>query len=114
MPNLFDEIKTGLAEEEIATLLARPGVRIERIVSTGQTSPQGFWYDQPSDEWVVLLSGSATLEIEGEPDIPLRPGDYVFLPAHKRHRVARTDTDQPSVWLAVHFGDVGGAGADPD
>ena len=112
MPNFFDTVKSSLDDEEITPLLDRPGVRIERIVSTGQASPPGFWYDQPADEWVILLSGSATLEIAGEAEVALRPGDYVFLPAHKRHRVARTDADRPSVWLAVHFGDRVNAGAD--
>lgn len=105
MASLFENVRTALEDEEITTLLERPGVRIERIVSTGQASPAGFWYDQPADEWVALLTGSATLAIEGEDDVTLEPGDYVFLPARKRHRVVRTDADRPSVWLAVHIDD---------
>jgi cupin 2 domain-containing protein len=80
-----------------------PGARIERIVSTGQASPPGFWYDQEQAEWVLLLSGSAGLLIEGE-DAPrvLGPGDYVEIPARKKHRVEWTDPKEPTVWLAVH------------
>lgn len=101
--NLFSGLPSG-GMETFDTLLGRPGLRIERIVSTGQASPPGFWYDQPEDEWVVLLSGSAGLSIEGEPEVrALKPGDWLRIPAHVRHRVEWTDATQPSVWLAVHF-----------
>lgn len=103
--NLFDRLPAGTQQaERIDTLCARPGVRIERIVSTGQSSPPGFWYDQPDDEWVALLSGAATLRFADE-DAPriLRPGDWIFILAHRRHRVDQTDADVASVWLAVHL-----------
>ena len=102
--NLFDGLPPAPQPEELfETLCARPGVRIERIVSTGQSSPPGFWYDQPDDEWVALLSGAATLRFADE-DAPriLRPGDWIFIPAHRRHRVDQTDAEVASVWLAVH------------
>lgn len=103
--NLFDGLPPApQPEERFETLCARPGVRIERIVSTGQCSPPGFWYDQPGDEWVALLSGSAALRFEDEATVrELRPGDWVFIEAHRRHRVERTDAATPSVWLAVHL-----------
>lgn len=104
MTSIFDELSRDAAEEELTDLLTRPGVRIERIVSTGQASPPGFWYDQPHDEWVILLSGAAGLAVEGEGERQLAAGDYVFLPAHKRHRVTFTSADAPSVWLTVHIG----------
>jgi cupin 2 domain-containing protein len=105
MPNIFAGIPRHLDAEEVTVLLATPGVTIERIVSTGQASPAGFWYDQPRAEWVLLLQGSAALEFAGEaaPRI-LRPGDALLIGAHVRHRVAWTDVDQPTVWLAVHHG----------
>jgi cupin 2 domain-containing protein len=78
-------------------------VRIERIVSTGQASPPGFWYDQPDDEFVVLLTGGARLRFEdGEVTLDMKPGDWVEIPAHVRHRVESTQADPPTVWLAVH------------
>ena len=104
MPNIFTDLPAASAEEELTDLLARPGLRIERIVSTGQASPPGFWYDQAHDEWVILLRGAAGLAIEGEGEMRLVPGNYVFLPAHTRHRVTWTDADAPTVWLAVHVG----------
>jgi cupin 2 domain-containing protein len=92
------------AEEKVETLYQRPGLRIERIVSTGQVSPDGHWYDQDSDEWVLVVKGSARLRIEGEAqDRELGEGDYVFLPAHCRHRVAWTRSEPPTVWLAIHL-----------
>jgi cupin 2 domain-containing protein len=90
--------------EQTNELLTRPGVKIERIVSTGQASPPGFWYDQPWDEWAIVLSGAARLRFEGEADArPLGPGDYVFIPAHARHRVDWTSPNEATVWLAVHY-----------
>jgi cupin 2 domain-containing protein len=102
--DLFAGVGPVLAEEEILLLGDSPGARIERIVSTGQASPPGFWYDQPFAEWVFLLSGAAGVLIEGE-DAPreLLPGAYVEIPAHVRHRVECTDPAHPTVWLAIHL-----------
>ncbi len=101
--NLLADVPAGAPDEIFQTLLERSGLKIERIISNGQASPQGFWYDSPQDEWVLLLSGSAGLECEGDaaPRI-MRPGDWLHLPAHCRHRVAWTDAGEPTVWLAVH------------
>lgn len=103
--NLLGELPSHpLAKERIETLCERPGVRIERIVSTGQTTPDGEWLDQASDEWVMVVAGRARLSIEGEgTDRVLGEGDYILLPAHCRHRVTWTDDANPTVWLAIHF-----------
>ena len=102
--NLFEIPSSARAGEVSTDLVDSPAVRIERIVSTGQVSPPGFWYDQDQDEWVAVLQGSASLEIEGREDlVQLIPGDWIHLAAHQRHRVAKTATDGPTVWLAVHF-----------
>jgi len=103
--NLFAGLPTEPeAAERIETLLARPGVRIERIVSTGQASPSGFWYEQADAEWVVLLSGEALLRFEDETDARrLRPGDWLHIEPMRRHRVEWTAADAPTVWLALHF-----------
>ncbi len=93
-----------LTEELTETLCERPGLRIERIVSTGQATPAGEWYDQDSDEWVLVVKGNARLRLEGEAqDRELGEGDFVFLPAHCRHRVAWTQHEPPTVWLAIHI-----------
>lgn len=103
--NLFDRITAEADDEEFSTLLARPGLEIERIVSTGQSSPPGFWYDQTRDEWVLLISGSAAIDFDdGGATVTLRPGDYLHIPAGRRHRVAWTSATEPAIWLAVHFG----------
>ena len=104
--NLFEGFETKAAEERFDALLSRPGLRIERIVSTGQAGAEGVWYDQPQTEWVVLLRGSALLrfEDEAEPRV-LRPGDWMTIAPHRRHRVEATDMETPSVWLAVHVSD---------
>ncbi len=102
--NLFAELP-GMAAEEVGDiLLARPGLRIERIVSTGQASPPGFWYDQAEGEWVLLLAGAAGLRFADEPEARLlRPGDWVEIAPHRRHRVDWTDPAVPTVWLAVFY-----------
>ena len=92
------------SEELFETLLQRQGIRVERIVSNGHATPEGEWYDQSWDEWVLLLSGKALLQIEGESELKqLYPGDTFMLPAHCRHRVAATDQHEPTIWLALHF-----------
>jgi len=102
--NIFADLPARAPEEETSILADRPGAIVERIVSTGQASPPGFWYDQDWAEWVILLQGAAGLLIEGEGEArTFGPGDYVELPAHCRHRVEWTDPERPTVWLAVHW-----------
>ena len=102
--NLFADLPSACNGEVVQTLLGGAGVRLERIVSYGQASPDGFWYDQAEDEWVVVLSGRARLAIENEREERcLQPGDAVLIPAHCRHRVTWTDPAQPTVWLALFF-----------
>ncbi len=101
--NLLEDLPPPAPAEDFETLLQRPGLKLERIVSYGQTTPEGEWYDQEQDEWVVLLAGAARLLIEGEGEQELKPGDAVMLPAHCRHRVTWTDPAQPTVWLALHL-----------
>lgn len=101
--NLFADLPTGLPAELVTVLGDTGQVRIERIVSHGHESPDGFWYDQPHHEWVAVLKGAARLEFE-DGTLEMKPGDWVDIPAHRRHRVAWTTPDEPTVWLAVHYG----------
>jgi cupin 2 domain-containing protein len=102
--NLFADLPAALKDEVVTTLLSRPALRIERIVSSGQSSPPGFWYDQAENEWVLVLAGSAGLLFEGEAEpLVMRAGDAVDIPAHRRHRVAWTDPQQLTIWLTVHY-----------
>lgn len=97
------DVSAGRADHEtVDVLLDRPGTRVERIVSTGQTTPPGQWYDQPGDEWVALLAGRATLRFDGGAVVELAPGEWLLIPAHVRHRVESTSVDPPCIWLAVH------------
>lgn len=99
--SLFTCADSEVSDEIFTTLFEKAGVKIERIASHGQASPEGFWYDQPQDEWVLLVKGSAVLEIADQPPITLKAGDHVAIPAHVRHRVASTSAD--ALWLAVHL-----------
>jgi cupin 2 domain-containing protein len=100
--NLYAGLPRQSGQELFTTLLDNPNCRVERIVSYGQTSPDGFWYDQAWDEWVLILSGSAELDLDAH-SVVLSPGDHLLIPAGLRHRVIRTDPDVATIWLAVHL-----------
>jgi len=105
MKNLFAGLPEDLTDELFETLHDAESLRIERIVSHGHASPEAFWYDQDHDEWVLVLQGRAKLLFEGDDDpLEMEPGDYINIPAHTRHRVEWTTPDEPTVWLAVHYG----------
>ncbi|MCP4857087.1 MAG: cupin domain-containing protein [Fuerstiella sp.] len=94
-----------MPEELIEVLAENKHVRIEKIVSCGHCSPAGFWYDQAEHEWVAVLKGEAELLFEGSEPIKLRPGDFINIPAHSKHRVIWTTPDEPTIWLAVYYKD---------
>jgi len=99
--NIFDNLpKQTLPKEVFETLYQNKHLKLERIISTGQPSD---WYDQAQDEWVILLQGHATLTFEDENERNFKPGDYVFIEAHKKHRVSWTNPIEVCVWLALHF-----------
>jgi cupin 2 domain-containing protein len=102
--NLFDDLPDSLPGELVEVLAESRFVRIERIVSTGQFTPEGCWYDQDEHEWVVVLKGEAKLlfEEDAEP-LHMKPGDDIIIPAHRKHRVEWTTPDEPTVWLAVFY-----------
>ena len=93
---------SGIGEEVFSAILSTPSVKLERIVSKGQVTPEGFWYDQNLDEWVILLRGEATILFENAETVNLMPGDYLLIPAHAKHRVTYTSSDPECVWLALH------------
>ncbi len=100
--NLFADLSSHLPSELITTLFDAANVRVERIVSHGHASPESFWYDQDQSEWVVVLKGSARLQFE-DGSIELNPGDFVDIPAHKKHRVEWTTPNEPTIWLAIFY-----------
>jgi cupin 2 domain-containing protein len=104
--HFLQDAANGLPDEISEVMLSGRGMRVERIVSHGQASPPGFWYDQDEHEWVMLLEGEATLRFEqGEQSLQLVPGMHVRIPAHARHRVDWTTPAMRTVWLAVFYRD---------
>lgn len=102
--NLLSDLPTKLPAEQFDQLLQGNSFRMERILSTGQITPSGQWYDQPQDEWVMLLAGSARLELAlGGEIISLTPGEALLIPAGCKHRVSWTEPEKVTVWLALHF-----------
>jgi len=104
MPTIYAKIPARLKHEFFDEIVRGKAFRLERIVSQGQSTPQGEWYDQKKDEWVLLLKGSAGIRIKGKKRVvTLKPGDYLHLPARRKHRVEWTQKDAPTVWLALHY-----------
>lgn len=101
--NLLTGLPSHLPAELVTTLLEAANLRIERIVSHGHASPDGFWYDQDEHEWVVVLQGAGRLMFEDE-TVALKPGDCLNIPARKKHRVEWTTPDEPTIWLAIFYG----------
>lgn len=106
--NIFDEQPEHLPKELVQILVRAKNVCIERIVSHGHASPADFWYDQPEHEWVIVLKGAARLRFE-DCIIDMKVGDFINIPAFKKHRVDWTTPDEPTVWLGVRYGGVDGA-----
>lgn len=104
VPNILNDPPCRSDGTEIIEELLRSGnVRIERIISNGQVSPAGFWYDQSENEWVVLLQGEAAIAFADGTETRLKKGDTLFLPAHRQHRVTHTSVEPPCTWLAVFW-----------
>lgn len=103
MGNLFAGIPARLPEELFEKILQKPAFTLERIVSQGHVTPPGQWYDQEQDEWVLVFRGRARLRF-ADRQVEMREGDYLLIPAHRKHRVEWTDPQQETVWLALHFG----------
>ena len=101
--NIFKNIPTFLPEELFELIVETDNLKVERIISGGHNSPSDFWYDQNSNELVLILKGSAVLEFENDEKLELKEGDYLIIPAHEKHRVESTDKSQKTIWLAVHY-----------
>jgi len=102
--NIFADIPLHFTNEWVDNLLQASTLRMERIVSRGHCSPEGFWYDQDEHEWVVLLKGQAVLRFEaGDETVKMNPGDYLHIEKHCRHRVEWTDPERETIWLALHY-----------
>ena len=104
MGSLLESIPAELSKELFETICSTENVKIERIVSKGHSSPEGLWYDQDWNEFVLVVQGSAGLQIEGEDNIvALNAGDYLNIGSHVKHRVEWTDSSCETIWLAVHY-----------
>jgi cupin 2 domain-containing protein len=102
--NIFNDIPSNLSKEILDEIILTDKIRIERIISKGQTSPENFWYDQEENEWVIVIKGKSKLKIIDEDElIELNEGDYINIPSHKKHRVEWTDPEIETIWLAVFY-----------
>lgn len=101
--NLLSNIPVAIPDEIFEEVHSSTNVRIERIISQGHCSPENDWYDQEENEWVLVVRGEGVLEFEGGEEVRLTAGDYMNIPAHKKHRVTWTDPDKETIWLAVFY-----------
>ena len=100
--NVFENIIIDKKQEQFFELIKNDNIRIEKIVSNGQSSPINFWYEQKENEFVLILKGSAILEYEDK-EVNLKEGDYINITAFTKHRVKYTNKDEPTIWLAVFY-----------
>lgn len=89
--------------EEFLKIVEKPNIKIERIVSSGQSTPEGFWYNQKQHEFVIIIQGNAVLEFEEFDDVTLKTGDYIDIPPHCKHRVRQTSLIEETIWLAIFY-----------
>lgn len=101
--NIFKVEDKEYKEEEFETLLQYECLVLERIISTGQTTPEGEWYDADRDEWVLLLQGKGILQFEDGERVVMEPGDYILIKAHRRHKVVYTDLENKTIWLTLYY-----------
>lgn len=101
--NIYNPIPDDLSTEEFEILAQNASVKIERIISKGHTSPETGWYDQDRTEWVIVLTGEASIAFENDTIVKLKQGDYINIPAHNKHKVVSTSADTETIWLAVHY-----------
>jgi cupin 2 domain-containing protein len=103
LKNIFENLPAELKEEFIEEILSSKDFKVERIISEGHTSPPDFWFDQDKNEFVLLLKGKARLSFEDGSNAELKPGDYLTIKAHQKHRVDWTDSNQKTFWLTIHY-----------
>mgnify|MGYP003385494513 CR=1 FL=1 len=103
MNNIFKNIPSNLDSEAFNEILSNDSLKIERIISKGQCSPEHGWYQQTQNEWLILLQGAATLTFDDNRELHLKPGDYLNIPAKQRHKVSWTAPDIETIWLTVHY-----------
>ncbi|NWF50882.1 MAG: cupin domain-containing protein [Ignavibacteriaceae bacterium] len=101
--NIFKNLNPDFNNEISEILFSEKNIRIEKIISTGQKSPEGFWYDQEETEWIIVLKGKASLKFQDGQRLNLKEGDYLSIPPHLKHRVEYTAKERETIWLAVFF-----------
>jgi cupin 2 domain-containing protein len=102
--NIFSGMQKQASEEILETIIQTHKFKIERIISRGQATTEGEWYDQDKNEWVLVLKGNAGLLFEGDNEtVVMKTGDYINIPAHQKHRVEWTDPEEETIWLAIHY-----------
>lgn len=97
--NFLKNIPNASLDEVFETVIENKKIKIERIVSYGQTTPEDYWYDQDEDEFIFIVQGDAKIKYDDETVFELKTADSLYIPAHQKHRVIYTS--DPVVWLAV-------------
>ena len=101
--NIFTNIPKQMSGEIFENIISKDNIKIQRIVSKGDTTPKDEWYNQEDDEWVIIMQGEAVLSFENQKNIKLKAGEYINIPAYTKHRVSWTIETQETIWLAIHY-----------
>ena len=101
--NIFTQIPQSIPNELFEDIIVSKDLKIERIVSYGHSSPETGWYQEKSNEWVIVLQGEAIISFENTDDVRLKVGDYLNIEANKKHKVSWTIPNEKTIWLAIHY-----------
>ncbi len=97
--NLLDNIPSTSIDEIFKTIVSNDNVKIERIISYGQTTPKDYWYDQDENEFVYIVQGKAKIKYDDGTIHILNINDSLYIQAHQKHQVIYTSN--PTIWLTV-------------
>ena len=97
--NIFDVKKFDKTKEIVEILKENENVKIEKIISTGQTTD---WMEQEEEEFVMLIQGEAIIEYENKMQ-ELRAGDTVIIKKNEKHRVAYTSKNPCCIWICIFY-----------
>jgi len=101
--NIFANIASSVNGEVFEDIISKENIQIQRIISSPNSGDTSKWYDQDTDEWVIVLQGSAIITFENKDKTHLNAGDYLNIPAHTKHQVSWTTPDEKTIWIAIHY-----------
>jgi cupin 2 domain-containing protein len=104
MDNIFTiDKEIDFNKEVLIDLYKNKNCFVEKIISTGQVTPENQWLEEDSDEWVILLQGESEISFFNGDIFKMGRGDYLLIPSNTKHRVESTSVNPPCIWVALHM-----------